>query len=122
MQNQTSQTQDVQTEMSMLLNCSLATYRNILYKYGRAYIHWYLPCDERLRRKLEDSKTFWAWFRVQWEMHDRALLDDPEFFDYTVEERRRYFKHLHEPQVMAVNIKPNDVVLAELNKKDVIYE
>ena len=111
----------IQLEMCLMLNCSIDTYRTILYKYGRAYLHWYLPCNERQRRILEGSKTFWAWFRLQWEMHDQVLLDDPEFFDYTLQERRRYFKHLHEPQAMAVDIKPNSVVLAELNKKEACH-
>jgi len=111
----------IQTEMCLALNCSLDSYSNIMYKHGRAYLHWYLPCNDRQRRILEGSKVFWVWFRLQWEMHDRALLDDPEFLSYTIKERRRYFKHLHEPQAMAVDVKPNSIVLAELNKKEVAH-
>jgi hypothetical protein len=112
----------VQIEMCLLLNCSHETYSNILYKYGRAYLHWYLPCNERQRRKLEGSQIFWAWFRLQFEIHDDALINDPEFPLLTINERRRWFKNLHCPQAMANEVKPNAVVLAELNKKEPICQ
>ncbi|HMP20932.1 MAG TPA: hypothetical protein PKC39_08245 [Ferruginibacter sp.] len=115
---QHNQQQDyIQQQLCLLLNISIDTYRDMLYKYGIAYLMWYLPCDARQRRILEGSQVFWKWFRLQWEMHDEALLLDPDFFNYTIAERRWYWKVLHEPQALANDIKPNDIVLAELTKK-----
>lgn len=79
---------------------------------------WYLPCNPRQRRILEGSKVFWNWFKTQWYIHDQALIDDAEFHQATIKERRLWFKRLHCPQAMAAEVKPNSIVIAELYKKE----
>lgn len=112
----------VQTEMCLLLNITEERYNEIMYRNGLAYLQWYLPCNARQRRVLEGSKIYWSWFRLQWEMHEDALIDSEYFFHLTIDSRRKLFQHLHDPQALAVEVKPNDIVLAELNKKEVVYD
>jgi hypothetical protein len=107
-------------EMALLLNCSTDKLHQMMYKYGLLYLLYCLPYDYRARGILERSAVYWGWFKNQWYIHDQALLNDWEFFTYTIVERRRYYKILHEPQAMANDIKLNDVVLAEVRKKSLI--
>lgn len=121
MENQAQQQQQQQAvptmlEMALLLNCQLTKLYTIQYQYGLAYIMWYLPTDERKRRILEGSKIFWQWFKLQWEIHDDAILKDPDFATASINERRRWYQVVHEPQALANEVKPNSIVLAELTK------
>ena len=123
-QNQQQQQETVFTmkEMGLLLNCRIETLCEIQYKYGIAYLHWYLPCDERARRKLESSRLFWNWYKFQWEQRDFALINDVCFQDESIKQRRRFYQEFHNAQAMCEEVKPNTVVLNELNKKEPVYE
>lgn len=114
--------QFIEKEMCMMLNCSVETYRNILYKYGLAYLQWYFPTDDASRRILAGSKLFWTWFRIQWAIADNKMIAEHEFNDESIKQRRKTFKVVHDPQQTAINNKPAKVVLAELNKKEVVYD
>jgi hypothetical protein len=119
MQNHPTPQQAVPTmaEMALLLNCQVTTLYSIQYKYGLAYLMWYLPCDDANRRRLEGSKIFWQWYKFQWEVQDEALLLHEPFATHSFSRRRKLYKSLHCPRAMAVEVKPNSVVLQELGKK-----
>lgn len=109
----------IQNEMCLMLNCTHERYSWVLYKYGIAYLQWYLPVDARQRRKLESSSLYWKWFRQMWEQLDAHLLNDADFFDKSIKERRLYYQAYHNPHDMVQVVKPNDVVLSVLNEKEV---
>ena len=123
MENQNKQQQQEQPtftmrEMALLLNCSIEKLCEIQYQYGIAYLHWYLPCDPRARRTLEGSKLFWNWYKFQWEQMDLALIEDVCFQDESIKQRRIFYQEFHNARAMCEEVKPNTVVLSELNKKE----
>jgi len=88
---------------------------------GIAYLYWYLPCDERARRKLERSRLYWNWFKNQWALHDESLLSfNRSLKEISVLDVLDLFDALHDPQALAVDTKPNSVVLNSI--KNVHYE
>ncbi len=107
-------------EACHLLQWEEQQYCDYQYQMGIAYLMWYLPCDEDGRRQLECSRLYWNWWKHTWSMYDDS------FFSFKIglkkcslQTRRTAYKKLHCPRTMAVEIRPNDVVLAELKTKEV---
>ena len=87
-------------------------YAEYQFKIGIAYLMWYLPCDEEMRKRLSYSKLFWNWFKHTWTIHDESWLT----YTYSLKEmqvkmRFALYEELHNPRVLAVEEKPNRVVL-----------
>lgn len=104
-------------EMCLLLNCEPETIYWMQYRHGLAYIKAYLPCNSPRQAAFESSKVFWNWFKVKWEQIDYSLLSDPNFFDLTITDRKKGYKMAHCPYMMLDVVKPNSVVLNEIQIK-----
>ena len=108
-------------EVCLLLNWEIMDYCQLQYDCGRAYLYWYLPCDEQARNVLERSKTYWGWWRQQWAIHDESFLSHKQVIQETpIRRLAELYRELHDPRALAVEMKPNSVVLEEL-KKEVVY-
>lgn len=95
-------------------------YAEYQFKMGIAYLMWYLPCDENMRQRLSYSKQFWNWFKHVWNVHDESWLT----YTYSLKEmhvqmRWALYEELHNPRVLAVEEKPNRVVLDSIKTKEV---
>lgn len=98
--------------VSDLLGWTEFEYCEYQYQMGIAYLMWYLPCDERSRRKLERSRMYWNWYKNQWAIYDESLLTYKLSLNQCpIPHMREVYRDLHCPHKMAVEVKPNDVVL-----------
>lgn len=89
-------------------------YAEFQYKTGIAYLHWYLPCDDYGRKQLERSKLYWSWFKVQWNEHDMLFLETDGLDSISSKVIAGMYEFLHCPRALAIDVKPNSVVLAEI--------
>ena len=104
-----------------MLNWTEMQFAEYQYQNGIAYLMWYLPCDEWARQQLERSKLYWNWFKNQWVLHDESLLS----FKLSLSEcdhntLMRLYDDLHCPRALAVEVKPNRVVLDSIKKQEAI--
>lgn len=99
-----------------LVKCSEDEYAEVMYKNGLAYLQWYLPCDQHAKKQLERSKLYWNWFKKQYRECDKAYIQSPGIALETLKERRRLYRELHDPKALVIDLKPNRIVLAEINK------
>lgn len=91
-------------------------YAQFQYQTGIAYLMWYLPCDEDSRQQLERSKLYWNWFKNQWNNDDFVYNTTSGIGLMTLKQRRMIYHELHCPRVLAVEVKPNNVVLSSIKK------
>ena len=97
-----------------LLQWSDMEFAEFQYKTGIAYLHWYLPCDDYGRNQLERSKLYWNWFKMQWSEHDMLFVEQEGIKDISPRICFGMYEHLHCPRALAIDVKPNSVVLAEI--------
>ena len=92
-------------------------YAEYQYATGLQYLYWYLPCDDDARNQLERSRLFWNWFKNQWAAHDYAYINSENIDKISLGLRQSCYEALHCPRALAVEIKPNSVVLESIKKK-----
>lgn len=102
-----------------MLNWTEMQFAEYQYQNGIAYLMWYLPCDDWARQQLERSKLYWSWFKNQWTLHDESLLS----FQISLTEcshrtLMQLYDDLHCPRALAVDVKPNRVVLDSIKKRE----
>lgn len=114
-QVQKQKADSLKMEICLLLNWTDQQYCEYQYENGIAYLMWYLPCDDYARHQLERSRLYWNWFKYQWMLHDESLLSyKVSVRECSVKTLLPLYQNLHCPRALAVEIKPNSVVLADI--------
>jgi hypothetical protein len=106
-----------QEKVLALLEWTEQEFCDFRYKNGIAYLHWYAPVNENHRFVMERSRMFWRWFRCVCNTIDFEFINNPDVLNLSVTLRRSLYTSFHCPRLVAKDIKPNQVVLAELNYK-----
>jgi hypothetical protein len=105
----------VKTKVCQLLGWTDFEYAQYQYQHGISYLMWYLPCDEDARSQLERSKLYWNWFKNLWLCHDESLVSFTlSLRECSAEMLRGVYDDLHCPHALAIEVKPNAVVLNEI--------
>lgn len=104
-------------EVCKLLHWDEQQFADRRFENGIAYIQWYLPVDDRGRATLRASKIFWSWFKGISMKCDDEFIKQVATEYMTVGERRECYAAAHNPHSLAVDCKPNSVVLNELKKQ-----
>lgn len=68
------QTQETKHRVAELLHRDADWYAERQYETGLAYLEQLLPNDEWGRRQYAGSRSFWAWWRIQWQLRDETFL------------------------------------------------
>lgn len=85
---------------------------------GIAYLHWLLPCDDKLREKLESSKIFWTWFKNCWAHYEESLLSyNRSLQECSLQTRREAYETLFCPRTLIMDWKINDAVIESIKEK-----
>lgn len=109
---------ETQEAVLLLLSMDLDSFTKYQYQCGIAYLQWRYPVDEKARHILERSKIFWNWFKFVWLQYDISFLSyKRSLMECSRETIIQAYEGLHDPQAMAIDTRPNAVVLEELNPK-----
>lgn len=122
MKNTNTNADQIKAQVCELLGWDEMDYAEYQFKIGIAYLMWYVPVDEELRRKLSYSRLFWNWFKHMWTVHDDSWLCYTHSLNTMhVQMRWALYEELHNPRVLAVEEKPNRVVLESIkNGQEVV--
>lgn len=60
-----------------MLEWSEEQYANYQFEQGIAYIMLYMPCCEKTRLKLQQSASFWGWWKLNWTRMDEVFFNEP---------------------------------------------
>ena len=95
-----------------LLATTDQSYCNLKYHYGIEWLCHYLKGDAAIADRLLRSSIFWGWWKNQWHFRDEAFLQDAEhIYKLSVPLRRKAYKALHNPKVLASELHPNATVM-----------
>lgn len=114
--------EQMKQQVCQLLDWDEMQYAEFQYTSGLSYLMWLFPVDEHARDCLQRSKVFWNWYKHTWSMYDESYLTYRlSLKENSAAKRTIIYKDLHCPRTMAVEVKPNSVVIAEINKKEEAY-
>ena len=103
-------------QICKLLQWDEMQYAEFQYQNGIAYLMWYLPCDEYAREQLLRSRLYWNWFKNQWNNDDYVFNTTSGIGLVSINQRLIIYEDLHNPQALAIEVKPNSIVLSSIKK------
>lgn len=102
-----------------LLNWSEVEYGEFQFKSGCSYLQHYIPNDPDGIDELLQHRIFWNWWKNQWHNRDFAFMLDSnnELSQLSVANRRILYVHYHDARMLAAEIAPNAIIIADAYKK-----
>lgn len=97
-----------------ILKCTADQFIEFQYNEGRKYIKYFMPGDKPAAAMLENSRTFWNWWKNHWANRDETFLDLHQ--KYPINNREvllQLYLQYHDGKTLAESIHPNSVVLDE---------
>jgi hypothetical protein len=102
-----------------LLDWTELEYGEFQFKSGCSYLQHYIPNDPNGIDELLQHKIFWNWWKNQWHNRDFAFMLDSnnELSQLNVANRRILYVHYHDARMLAAEIAPNAIIIADAYKK-----
>lgn len=102
------------TLLNILLLLKWDELKYCYYKYhtGLDYLYLVSNGDTEVFAMLEQSRTFWNWWRNQWQLRDEAFVSSCIDVIHT-DNRRRIYGSMHNAQNIYNDITPNRTVFEE---------
>lgn len=102
-----------------LLDWTEVEYGEFQFKSGCSYLQHYIPNDPDGIDELLQHKIFWNWWKNQWHNRDFAFMLDSnnELIQLSVANRRILYVHYHDARMLAAEIAPNAIIIADAYKK-----
>lgn len=98
-----------------LLKWSLDDYHEHLWAAGVKYLELYFGNDDKAITKINPRKEFWNWFINLWDARNQAFIEEWDGLEdeTSVHDMRVLYSDLHNPAVLACEIKPPAIVYGD---------
>ncbi len=108
----------IEADVMELTGFSLEEIQQMKYEQGVAYLHWYLPNSPVLRRKAENCKTYWGWWKNIWHTHDEVFVYNSIQINVLMQSHiQLMYKELHSGRNIANDgTHPPKVVIESIHK------
>lgn len=93
-----------------LLEIDEQQYADMQYKNGCRYLQAYIPNDPIGIDQLLEQPVYWSWWRNHWAMRDEQFCCG-HVESISLKLRTDLYHHLHNPNILASEIRPNGVIL-----------
>ena len=95
-----------------LLQWNAEMYAAHIYNSGLQYLAKYIGNDEEAINLLTPRTEFWNWWKLLFNARDEAFIDEWDGFEDStpVNDLRTIYYDLHNPAVLACEIKPPSIV------------
>lgn len=102
-----------------LLDWTEVEYGEFQFKSGCSYLQHYIPNDPDGIDELLQHRIFWNWWKNQWHNRDFAFMLDSnnELSQLSIANRRILYRHYHDARMLAAEIAPNAIIIADAYKK-----
>lgn len=116
----------VRNRVCELLQFGVDFYNERQYALGLAYLEMYLPATPQLRRQLEASKYFWAWWRNLCVMLDQSFIETHNIDCISFEKKNTIYESLYCINNLVIDFKPTqlhaEMLLEVAAKKEVLCQ
>lgn len=119
-QQQRQKANELKIKVCKSLQWDELDYNNYQFETGCEYLGHYLQGDADAIAQLERNRLFWAWWRNCWANRDADYIDDWQLTQLHLANRRLLYAHIHDAEILAKEIYPNGVVLAESYKTHIV--
>jgi hypothetical protein len=119
-QQQQLKAQSLKQRVCELLQWTDEEYAAFQYETGLAYLKGYIPYDSYGADQLSRSRTFWNWWKNQWQQRDEKFLnycrvrnERLAFHNMTLipEDAKTFYEEEHNPAILIGTTHPNAIVL-----------
>lgn len=95
-----------------LLKWSADQYHIFLWNTGIRYLNHYIGRDEVSITKINSRKEFWNWWINLFDARNEAFIEEWDGLEdqTTVDDLRKLYQDIHNPAMLACEIKPPQVV------------
>ena len=117
-QDRIEMARSLRKQVCRLLQWDELQYAEFQYKCGCQYLQHYIPNDPCGIDELLQHRMYWNWWKNQWQNRDYAYLIDTEkqLEQLSVKNRELLYIHFHDATVLAQEISPNGIILANAYK------
>lgn len=95
-----------------LLHWNLAMYCAFMHNCGLKYLELYIGKDEQLAAQLDKQQVFWNWWKNLFNARNEAFIEEWDGMEDTisVDDLRTIYRDIHNPALLACEIKPPRIV------------
>lgn len=101
-----------QARICDLLQWQPVVYSNHIYNTGLAYLEEYFSQERSAINELMPRAEFWNWWKNQFNIRNDAFINEWDGLEstITVHDLRKIYSDLHNPYVLACEIRPPKIV------------
>lgn len=112
--HQREKAQAMKEAVMRLLDCDELQYNRLQFEEGVKYLQTYLNGDSASVAMMEQSRTFWNWWRNHWSNRDELFMTLHEQNPICrTEIARQLYMQYNRGRMLAKSIHPNAIVLNE---------